>query len=320
MERSSCDMVLSLAFILAFIGASVALLVGIVIFVEVTDAMALTLPILSSGFIDVPVIIPDDTEATTQVFFKEHSPSSSPTILFSNPNSGISRIHDQSTANQGRTGYLLIPNVDAKYVDGETISIRWQLNRLSGSGTAFAHVEIWDGHFDGTNQTRWVALSPVVNVVVDTPITVSTTSQFGVTTSSSPLDTSSALEDEVTIAVILRNSGSHDSLLNLQQVRITDYVTWSSTNTDRLCTTVTYTKSSTLTDEADCTPIRNGIIIDPLAENATNTIPFGTPSSPTEFQQVATFNNALNIGLTVLGILPVALFFFLFMIFGGRVE
>lgn len=42
--------------------------------------------------------------------------------------------------------------------------------------------------------------------------------------------------------------------------------------------------------------------------------------TPAEQQQVDTFNNALNIGFTVIGIVPVALFFFLFAIFGGRLN
>jgi len=44
----------------------------------------------------------------------------------------------------------------------------------------------------------------------------------------------------------------------------------------------------------------------------------GTPLTPTEQNQIETFNQALNVAFTVIGILPVALFFALFAIFSGR--
>ena len=46
----------------------------------------------------------------------------------------------------------------------------------------------------------------------------------------------------------------------------------------------------------------------------------GTIFTPTEQSQVDTFENAKAIGFTVIGILPVALFFALFSIFSGRFE
>ncbi len=42
--------------------------------------------------------------------------------------------------------------------------------------------------------------------------------------------------------------------------------------------------------------------------------------TPSQQQEIDTFNNAKNIGFTVIGILPVALFFALFAIFSGRIE
>ncbi len=44
------------------------------------------------------------------------------------------------------------------------------------------------------------------------------------------------------------------------------------------------------------------------------------PLTPSQQQEVDTFNNAVNIGFTVIGILPVALFFALFSIFSTRLE
>ena len=46
----------------------------------------------------------------------------------------------------------------------------------------------------------------------------------------------------------------------------------------------------------------------------------GTPLTAGEQQEIDTFENARNIGFTVVGILPVALFFALFSIFSGRIE
>lgn len=46
----------------------------------------------------------------------------------------------------------------------------------------------------------------------------------------------------------------------------------------------------------------------------------GTTFTPSEQQELNTFNNAQAIGFTVIGIFPIALFFALFSLFSGRIE
>jgi hypothetical protein len=217
----------------------------------------------------IAVIVPDSTETTPQVFFKEHSDVSSASVTYQNPNVSSTQAHDNSAGNQGRTAYFLFPNIDAKYVNGKEVQVRWQINKLSGGGSTFQHLEVWEGHYDGTNQTRWVSATPVVNVVVDTPITFSTTTQRGMTTDTAILNTTTATTDEVTIALILRNSGSNDSIMNVQYLEIVDYADWSTVHGERLCNTIVQTKSATTTDEYECQALRGGLVVDAFAEVAT---------------------------------------------------
>ena len=120
---------LSLAFILAFIGSAVALLIGIIIFSEVTEAMALTLP-------EILVTIPTTPEVEGLWFGREHCPVTScePTtfenrmgILAQNtnpvqPSVTLNGQQTDATRTDGYVGRVF----DKSELDGKLVTLEYQ--------------------------------------------------------------------------------------------------------------------------------------------------------------------------------------------------
>lgn len=257
-------MVLSLAFILAFIGSAVALLIGILIFSEVSEAMALTLP----------TAIEESVQVTVE-------------------NDNINLVQNVASSG-GSVSDVFRSTLPLDVVTGETVQIARFLF-ASGEGTV-GHItttHLYDQSLNllaTSNQVTVPSLSggnvflanfTFNHLIVDSGVTeVFVALQYGDNTSGETKATINDFGESV-----FRDTGNTyptppDPFVNdfLQQSNI---AMW--TEIDKLTSGV-----GTLT--------------------------------PAQQKEVDTFNNALNIGFTVIGILPVALFFALFAIFSGRTE
>lgn len=317
-------MVLSLAFILAFIGASVALVIGILIFSEVTEAMALTLP-------ELLVTIPTTPENDGIWFGIEHCDrvncdldTDENRIFFASGSSGnpitpfTSQMKFGSGAGFSTSGYLA-RTFDIEEIDGK--ELKFEISQ-DFSGMSSSQLQVWDGEFD-PNPTGACGIDcfPLNSGLV-------TSGSGGILT----LFTWSIGVQPITIHSVTPNLASFDSPTG----KVTVVVKMRDTSGTSFASVSTYSIEiediGTYYFKADPT--------DPTWNGATHTVVRGSqgnpnPStmslftsnpppaipvinSPDTINANETFNNALNIGFTVLGVLPVALFFFLFAIFGGR--
>jgi len=312
-------MVLSLAFILAFIGAAVALLIGIIIFSDIAEAMALTLPVQ---------VIGDDTPATVDNTWglREHDVSA---VALEDPSVDFFLQKDPTTNNRSvlwidhdpassfGNAYVMKTFNKEDIIDRQ-ISLEWLLNISGGKSI----ISIYDGAYDHTSLADFPNASTITlkgGGLCDQIIINNSLATFQIATLNINLACSTL--PQVTIIVYAEDQNRFTfTATKVDYIEISGLKRWdfdcnfiNPANCSGAGTTVFYTATGSLDDNGTV----DATLIDPV--NATQPqvlIPF----TEGEQQQVDTFNNALNIGFTVLGILPVALFFFLFMIFGGRVE
>jgi len=282
-------MVLSLAFILAFIGAAVALLVGILIFSEVAEAMALTLPVLS---------------VTT-------TPDSSGFLV--GVDQAIKRFSTNSSA--GSTCPLGSGSSDIGNV------ARKILYSSSTSGICKSPTYTFDLTSIPNNPT---VTSMTLRIDVLSNANAQNAQIFQVTK-----DTSTLTDAEGTDTVFKR--GGAGDFSGTTYISNDPFTTTNGQNKLIVLPTTAHTDL-----EADLSSTRFILALNyqnPIRVAGDSFTTFGdtelevnfttitiVPFTAGEQQEIDTFNNALNIGFTVIGILPVALFFALFAIFSGRIE
>ena len=348
-------MVLSLAFILAFIGASVALVIGILIFSEVTEAMALTLP-------EILVEIPTTPEVEGLWQLREHCvhafcslTNNAGTQYYSheyrlnvltvslNGFDGVVKMTGAGGAPRF-TGGQLFKVFDKDVLDGKLIT--WETGATT-LNSINPNLKIYDGALDPTILTfnGSDVAHPNINIIPPpacsdcfpdtvavitsgsgTPFTIlanyggnpqPTPQHFTGTPNLSSFDSPTG---KVTL-VIFQGDANQSTFMGSEhyQVTIADHGTYrfkSDTN-DPAWNGATLTCISV----NSCTTSSAG-----LKEESTWSVTSRPPpplpvfNSPDVLNANEAFNTALNIGFTVLGVLPVALFFFLFAIFGGRLE
>ncbi len=320
-------MVLSLAFILAFIGASVALVIGILIFSEVTEAMALTLPEL---FFSTPEV--EGLWASA-----EHCASASCDqdafeyrIFVQDTDDGVDGAKLRAEANSStKTQGYLFRSFDKEELDGKLITVEL-VHDQSNSGKL--QLELFDGDFDpvptGICGTDCFPATFIPDTVASPPIVTSGSggsltlfnSACGITgctttvrflSASADLSTFDSPTGKVTLMLHqLESCGSCPARTTIFSVEIEDTGFYNFRNDPQDPTW----NGSIASCQREC----NTSTSKPSTYYFVTSLPPVIINSDTALNANATFTNALNIGFTVLGVLPVALFFFLFAIFGGR--
>lgn len=310
-------MVLSLAFILALVGSAIVLVIGIVIFGEIAEAMELTLP--TQGTVLPPLqAISQGNLTTNNEWQLREQPVDAITLIdckygFSFAG-GLTNFPNPPAPSTSSRGFCHVFKVfDKADITGKVLSVTWSTNRGGDPSGTLGAICVLDGIFDRNNATQF----PFNNAGVGScggnlPVRlhlVNPSSQFGTQTDTitllvSPLITPDPNKDQVTIFVMVKDpSGSRRYSMNIKEISVLELANW-----DWLAAGATVTMNTTTTNND------TGITNAPL----TNLLPLILSES--DQQQVDTFNNAQVIGFTVIGVLPIALFFALFSIFSGRIE
>jgi len=337
-------MVLSLAFILAFIGSAVALLIGILIFSEVEGAIASTFGVATGGGITTDSAILyscDYPSASTNKLNQVALPSLTETF----PSATVSISGQTMTGSSGCVGMAQDP----------TTSIWYQIHRVSGGGGAPHHLVTLDINTgvgstvgsltngyqtmafdkDGnlyihTNSNSAVSQLEIINKATGAIIStcdessspsIGSFSEVGLVydynqeklyiiegteffelTDTSLADCGVSAPTTVTgFGITGYTSFTYDTVNSLI------YVASQSGGGYRIVTLDPVTAVSSLVTNTSLAVIEKGIGFELSSSGGSG----GTPQA---------FAQASNVAFTVIGILPVALFFALFAIFSGRTE
>lgn len=289
-------MVLSLAFILAFIGSAVALLIGILIFSEVEKEMA------STFGADIVVTNESDGEWS----WREHkSFSSFPMgVVAQKEIASPNRAQLESVlsgAGNGLGSMYLFKTFPKEVIEGKAINIDWEYEFTFGGSDAPALFQVLDGAYDRTSLVDFPNGANRILKGVGVIDTLEHSGQFGqiefnANDTLTP-DLSSAGND-VTIFVFTSDPQQDTGMIvSVKQIEIVGVES------------VTFDSNTILSAVGGSGQNEYGTF------TATPTF-LGTPTFISQVPD--SFNQASNIAFTVIGILPVALFFVLFAIFGGR--
>jgi len=215
----------------------------------------------------------DITEATPQMFYKEHNTAGTADVTVTNQIGGAGTI--LTTFNSGGgiavadriTAYMFIPNIPSDFVGKfptSDVTVQWSGACLTGTGTMSADLEIWDGNYDGTDDSVFpqgsarVLKGNGVLQTVYTNIDPCGGGQFGTLTRSGvAIDTSNGILDTVTLVIALTNPLAGTAQLGFTTITVAGYGQWSSSVSPLTgtCAVITQTKSGTNTDEFECTTI-----------------------------------------------------------------
>jgi hypothetical protein len=342
----------SLAFILSFVVSAVAMLIGIVIFSEVTEAMAETLPVIL-------VEIPTTPEVDGKWFIREHCPSLAachslspvpltrwfweyrilPQIVTTNGFDGVVKMWSGGLVDPNITQHLLGKVFDKEQLDGKLVT--WEVSEFR-SDSPTPRLILYDGELDPTvssfNGTSSAPSSKPcgVDCFQDTGGVITSGSGGGITiisnnigsfdtnvifnfTGTGDLSSFDSPTGKVTLIVSQQENGFNSGIgSHTFQITIEDLGTYRFKSDP-----ANSWSGSTL---SPCIQIGIGGCVNSLDGNTesywtlTSLPPPPLPvfNSEDTLNANEVFNNAKNIGFTVIGILPIALFFGLFAVFSGR--
>jgi len=309
-------MVLSLAFILALVFSAIVLLIGIVIFGEIAEAMELTLPTQGTVLPPLQAISQGNLTANNEWQLREQVIDGTTTIdcVYAIKN-GLTTFPNPPTPIGSSRGWCHVFKVfDKADIIGKDLVVEWRGGQATSGFPDEGAICVLDGVFDRNNATQFPnnnaiaagcgVLSPVILHVI--------TQDFfffsGIDTITMTL--AGSTKDQITIFVMFKDSsGSASISMIIPEISILDLAKW-----DWDFPTAGAPATVSITRTIAHTPQDSGVTNAVL----TNLLPLILSES--DQQQVDTFNNAQVIGFTVIGILPVALFFALFSIFSGRIE
>jgi len=296
-------LVLSLAFILALIGSAVALLLGILIFSEVSEAMALVLPTVGVNEVD------------GEWFAREHCAVSG---CLSNSNENRMEFSTSSSAfiitgfgaTTQTTGYVG-KVFTFEQLNNKLITISWQ---QSASQNREMRVLIFNGTLDPTLTGACGSNCFPDESSIPLSSTVVVANTFGIQpqkfdSGTVDLSTINFNSPQLTLVVESRDNSPNVIQNRMFSLEIAGLGLW-----DFSTTVFTFIFGDDNSSSLNVLPQVN------IYGTYSSDPPFVNDDTADEIQQVEAFNQANNIAFTVIGILPVALFFFLFTIFSGRAE
>jgi len=212
-------------------------------------------------------------------------------------------------------GYCHVFKVfDKSVIQGKDLTVRWEGTRTFNDNSPDYKILVLDGSYD-RNTSSDFPLDPTVDGAGFTSPLKGAGKLHEFTRDGSPnliqTDTISmtlagSTESKITIAIntVDDTVGNNILAFDIQDIKIDDVGIWNWTVSGA-------SVSMAVTGTNDDKGVANADFV------SLKPIP---PLTAQEQQQVDTFNNATAIGFTVVGILPVALFFALFSIFSGRIE
>jgi len=176
-------------------------------------------------------------------------------------------------------------------VQDQTLEVTWGGSATGTSATVELRVQVLDGEYmKGSDFSLLTSLAQLHEVF-------ETSNPFVEQTDTIPLTLAGSTLDKVTVAMQLRdNSVNSRPFMDIFEIDITGVGTW------EFDSSATVNNENLGTDGFDFGLVTAGFT------------PATTSGVPPEFTQ------ASSIAFTVIAVLPVAMFFFLFAIFGGRVE
>jgi len=296
-------LVLSLAFILAFVFSAIVLLIGIIIFSEIAEAMEITLPTIA-------VIIPESNEWQ----LREQESNAGFTVgcdfIQSTVALGVDLFPDNTFI-----GYCHVFKVfDKADVIGKDLRINWRQDLASVD----SRIHVLDGAYNRNNATEFpldATASPSSAGFTNTLTeglkgggVLHNINRVGVfaLNDTITLTLAGSTEDQITV-----NISIYDRSLTLRPAMVIFDVEINATALWKFGTNNGATVTMAVTGTQNDLGVANAGFVN---------LKTAPPLTPEEQQQVDTFSNAQAIGFTVIGILPVALFFALFSIFSGRIE
>jgi len=302
-------MVLSLAFILAFVFSAIVLLIGIIIFSEIADAMELTLPIIPTQP-PLPALSLGNLTANDEWQLREQQIDADVTVADCRYGLVNNVLTTQITLPAKGNRYFcdVFKVFDKADIIGKTLSVTWQAggDQFNNQNEAIC---VLDGAFDRNNATQFPPTNFGANLCGQSStlgrLHFITQNNIPLTTDSIVMTLAGSTQEQVTIFVLVKDSSaSFRIFMSIHEISISELAKW---DWDSPPATLTMAVTGTNNDLGVTNP------------KLSNLLP--TPQLPSDQQQeLDTFNNAKAIGFTVIGILPVALFFALFSIFSGKIE
>lgn len=307
-------MVLSLAFILAFVFSAIVLLLGIIIFSEIAEAMEVTLPTQGTVLPPLQAISQGNLTANNEWQLREQTVDGVATIdcvyTIKSGSSLTTFPNPPSPVKESRGWCHVFKVFDKSDIIGNNLVVEWGGGQSTSSADDGA-ICVLDGVFDRNNAAQFPpnnagagscgVLSPVILHIVTQDFTFFN----GIDTI--PMTLAGSTQDQITILVTFKDgSGSARVSIRIDEIVVQDLAKWDWRDSAGATVSIARTIANTPQDSG----VGNA--------GLTNLLPLILSES--DQQQVDTFNNAQVIGFTVIGILPVALFFALFSIFSGRIE
>jgi len=296
--------------------SAIVLLIGIVIFGEIAEAMEVTLPSQGTVLPPLQALSLGNLTANDEWQLSEQQIDGTTIIdckFGFGGGGGLTNFPNPPAPAKTSRGYCEVFKVfDKADIIEKTLSVKWSGNNGGDPSTQSDEALcVLDGIFDRNNRTQFPPLNVAVNTCAgNTGVRlhfIEHDANFNANTvpDTITMTLAGSTQDQITIMLLVRDSSSSARhSMNIQEISVLELANWDW----KLGAGATVTMATTTTNND------TGITNAPL----TNLLPLILSES--DQQQVDTFNNAQVIGFTVIGILPVALFFALFSIFSGRIE
>jgi len=303
-------MVLSLAFVLAFIGSAISLLFGILIFGEVSDSL----------FIDAPEVTPEES-FTINGFWQYRESKTTGNNAFcsfngSNVNQTIGSAFVLGTISSKVHDCYLFKIFPTEFLANTRIFVDWR--GFDGGGLAPASrgiIQVLNHEYNRANFTEipisginlGLATESVTHIELYDDLACCSTAGFGRKINSvdwQPVD----LTRPFSTIVITNNDrgGSEDVVVTVWSVNITDITTGATK------AFYSYAGANQVHEVLSLTNDYGFITVAGFGEQV-----FVTQEAVFDEQAQDTFNSAKDTAWTVIGIIPVALFFILFALFSS---
>lgn len=302
----------NIAFVISLVASAVFLIVSIAIFSDVVEAMQLTLPVGTTGV---------ESNIDNEWSFREQSIAATgnakceieqidPTTDMSTTITGLLDMDSGNSVND-RSHCFIYKTFDKSDVQNKILNVTW----AGTASVAMAHrIMVFDGEYLRNNNTDFpLDLSFGFNVAKGGyklhEIVNGGCCSFATETKTLNMTLVGSTLPQVTVAIGFQDTSVSNILtLDLFNATVDDTALWDFTDNSG----TTFTQEVFGTNGGDYGFFSTGLTNLQASQ--------GTPLTPSQQQQVESFNNARAIGFTVIGIMPIALFFGLFTILSPRLE
>jgi len=288
--------------------SAIVLLIGIIIFSEIAEAMELTLP-LASVTPPLEAISLGNLTANDEWQLREQEFNVAATVNCDFVTNST-RILVELFPDKALQGYCHVFKVfDKSDIIGKDLKVTWN----SSLDFTCSRIFVLDGSYDRNTASDFpLDTSSGCNLIgFSNPLKGAGTrlhlifsdSNFSTKTDTITMTLAGSTLPQITIGIGIKDQDGNDRpAIGIDEVEIVGFAKWDWDSSSSATLAVTGTQN----DLGITTVTAQSLL--PLVLTSQDQV------------QVDTFNNAQAIGFTVVGILPVALFFALFSIFSGRIE